>query len=84
MSLQILSQYAGGPRVRATGRPAVTTSGSGAVSEPDPAPAAVDEVAGGGEAAAPADHAATQAAPEAAAPADEAPAELPTARAAAA
>ncbi|MBB1029618.1 hypothetical protein G6027_01660, partial [Dietzia sp. SLG310A2-38A2] len=48
MSLQILSQYAGGPRVRATGRPAVTTSGSGAVSEPDQAPAAVDEVAGGG------------------------------------
>ncbi|MBB1037451.1 hypothetical protein G6025_05525, partial [Dietzia natronolimnaea] len=80
MSLQILSQYAGGPRVRATGRPAVTTSGSGAVSESDQAPAAVDEVAGGGKTAAPVDEAATPAVPDTDAPADEAPAQQPTPR----
>ena len=38
MSLQILSQYAWGPRVRATGWPAVTTTGSG-TAQAAPAPA---------------------------------------------
>ncbi|WP_206681968.1 hypothetical protein, partial [Dietzia kunjamensis] len=43
MSLQILSQYAGGPRVRATGWPEITTSGSGAAAAPARADAVTEE-----------------------------------------
>src|SRR5699024_7459732 len=45
MSLQILSQYAGGPRVRATGWPAITTSGSGAASAAEAPEAAAEKPA---------------------------------------
>ena len=47
MSLQILSQYAGGPRVRATGRSEITTTGSDTASEPVESSTDAQETAAG-------------------------------------